>query len=319
MGNMCDSFIIYEDNQNEFKIWQGLVGAHYTPHVDDVGNLSWTNNGDLPNPPTVNIAGRGLNIVGIVDTDTDLPETANNFDTYLVGTEDPYSAYIYDDGTWYNLGIVGQGEKGDPGDPGVGVPTGGTTGQVLKKASSTDYDTEWGSVEALPTGGTTGQVLSKTSNSDYDVGWESVVIPTVPDPATATPLMDGTAAVGTATKYAREDHVHPTDTSRASATDVSNLQTTVGGITPKTASLTIAYANWSGSDPYTQTITISGATITSNTKVDLQMDATALAQLISDGVSAMFVSNTSGTLTLYAIGAATTANITVQVTYYETA
>lgn len=29
------------------------------------------------------------------------------------------------------------------GDTGVGVPTGGTTGQVLSKASGTDYDTEW--------------------------------------------------------------------------------------------------------------------------------------------------------------------------------
>jgi hypothetical protein len=38
--------------------------------------------------------------------------------------------------------------------------------------------------------------------------------PSVP-PATAAPLMDGVAAVGVATKYAREDHVHPTDTSRA--------------------------------------------------------------------------------------------------------
>ena len=32
---------------------------------------------------------------------------------------------------------------------------------------------------------------------------------------TATPLMDGTAAVGTSTLGARQDHVHPTDTSRA--------------------------------------------------------------------------------------------------------
>ena len=37
------------------------------------------------------------------------------------------------------------------------------------------------------------------------------------DPATATPLQDGTAAVGTSVKYAREDHVHPTDTSRQAA------------------------------------------------------------------------------------------------------
>lgn len=33
--------------------------------------------------------------------------------------------------------------------------------------------------------------------------------------ATEAPLMDGTATVGTSTKYARENHVHPTDTSRA--------------------------------------------------------------------------------------------------------
>lgn len=33
-------------------------------------------------------------------------------------------------------------------------------------------------------------------------------------PGTATPLMDGTAAAGTANMYAREDHRHPTDTSR---------------------------------------------------------------------------------------------------------
>lgn len=33
-------------------------------------------------------------------------------------------------------------------------------------------------------------------------------------PGTSVPLMDGTAAVGTANMYARQDHVHPTDTSR---------------------------------------------------------------------------------------------------------
>lgn len=33
-------------------------------------------------------------------------------------------------------------------------------------------------------------------------------------PGTATPLVDGTAAVGRANKYAREDHVHPTDSTR---------------------------------------------------------------------------------------------------------
>lgn len=47
---------------------------------------------------------------------------------------------------------------------------------------------------------------------------------------TATPAMDGTGAVGTATTVARSDHVHPTDTSRASAADVSLLSNNVTSI-----------------------------------------------------------------------------------------
>ena len=45
---------------------------------------------------------------------------------------------------------------------------------------------------------------------------------TVPTPASATPKMDGTAAVGTETKWAKGDHVHPTDTSRAAASDLTS-------------------------------------------------------------------------------------------------
>ena len=41
-----------------------------------------------------------------------------------------------------------KGDTGEKGDPGEGVPEGGTTGQVLKKASGTDYDTEWGEAAA---------------------------------------------------------------------------------------------------------------------------------------------------------------------------
>lgn len=36
----------------------------------------------------------------------------------------------------------------------------------------------------------------------------------IPDPATVAPKMDGTAAVGSSTKYAREDHVHPSDNTK---------------------------------------------------------------------------------------------------------
>lgn len=36
-----------------------------------------------------------------------------------------------------------KGEKGDTGDIGKGIPTGGSTGQFLKKRSNTNYDYEW--------------------------------------------------------------------------------------------------------------------------------------------------------------------------------
>lgn len=39
-----------------------------------------------------------------------------------------------------------------------------------------------------------------------------------PTPSTAAPAMDGTASPGTSEEYARADHVHPSDTSKASAT-----------------------------------------------------------------------------------------------------
>lgn len=47
--------------------------------------------------------------------------------------------------------------------------------------------------------------------------------------STNKPKMDGTAAFGTSTKVARADHVHPTDTSRASQADLDALTTTVNG------------------------------------------------------------------------------------------
>lgn len=40
-------------------------------------------------------------------------------------------------------------------------------------------------------------------------------------PSTTTPLMDGVAAIGTEDNFARGDHVHPTDTSRAAQSDLT--------------------------------------------------------------------------------------------------
>lgn len=76
---------------------------------------------------------------------------------------------------------------------------------------------------------------------------------------------------------------------------------------------------WSGSGPYTQTVTVSNAIITADSKIDLQPSSTVLAQLISDGVQALYIENNNGTLTAYAIGAAPTAALSIQCTVATTA
>ena len=58
-----------------------------------------------------------------------------------------------------------------------------------------------------------------------DVPSDAVFTDTTYTPASANPLMDGTVAVGTSVKYAREDHIHPTDTSRAPKSHASTATT----------------------------------------------------------------------------------------------
>lgn len=100
-------------------------------------------------------------------------------------------------------GAVGPaGQQGARGPAGPGVPTGGTTGQVLKKASGTDYDAEW---------------------ADESGGGAAV------EPYTSTPAALGTASAGSSDAYARGDHVHQMPT----ASQVGAYVKPSGGI-PKT-------------------------------------------------------------------------------------
>lgn len=84
----------------------------------------------------------------------------------------------------------------------------------------------------------------------------------------------------------------------------------------KTSSITLTAAGWTGdTSPYTQSITIAGST--AHTKVDLQPDASAIAQLITDGVAGMYIANDGGTLTAYAVSAKPTVDLTIQTTLTE--
>lgn len=45
-------------NNADIKLVKGDKGTVFTPHVDDLSNLSWSNDGGLENPPTRNIRGK---------------------------------------------------------------------------------------------------------------------------------------------------------------------------------------------------------------------------------------------------------------------
>lgn len=110
---------------------QGEQGTIFTPAVSAEGDLSWTNDGNLSNPATVNIrgpqgiqgvkgdTGSGFKILGYYATLLALESGVSNpsqGDAYGVGTSDPYDIYIYDgvNNTWVNNGPL-QGAQGEPG------------------------------------------------------------------------------------------------------------------------------------------------------------------------------------------------------------
>ena len=85
-----------------------------------------------------------------------------------------FTPYVDENGviSWTNDGgrenpepVNIKGATGAKGDTGVGVPTGGTAGQVLKKKSGTDYDTEWGDGGASGTG----YILKPTALNDNNL------------------------------------------------------------------------------------------------------------------------------------------------------
>ena len=87
--------------------------------------------------------------------------------------------------------------------------------------------------------------------------------------STTTPVMDGTASTGTELAFARGDHVHPTDTSRASASDlttlsgrVDDLETVVGTGGSVDTKIANAVADLDSSVSATSNQAISAVTIT---------------------------------------------------------
>jgi hypothetical protein len=116
---------------------------------------------------------------------------------------------------------------------------GGSAGQVLTTNGSgvlswaTPSGGGGGGIADAPNDGTAyarkSAAWSHLTHTDI-TDWTATLAPyalttAIPAASTTTPLMDGTAAVGTGTTFARADHVHPSDTSRYAASNPSGYQT----------------------------------------------------------------------------------------------
>lgn len=120
----------------------------------------------------------------------------------------------------------------------------------------------------------------------------SGVIPTVPSASSATPSMDGTGAAGSSTDYARADHVHPSDTSKADK--------------PKYTTLTLAVADWSAvTGGYSCSKTVTGLT------------ATSIVWLSYSDTETEFSESQSANTLTFAVADLPSAAITVNVAFME--
>ena len=158
-----------------------------TPESHTHGNIS--NSGTITS--TAVVLGNGDNLLFADSSNSGKIERSS----ITIGTGT--TKYLRQDGTWgtpagtYSLPLASSSTRG-------GVKIGYTT-----SASDRNY------------------AVQLSSEKMYvNVPWTD----TTYEAATANPLMDGTAAVGNSTKYAKQDHVHPSDTSKVPTTRKVNGQ-----------------------------------------------------------------------------------------------
>ena len=289
---------------------RGLTGAVFTPSVNaTTGIISWTNDGGLVNPPSVNIKGQkgdtgnGLNIKGIYASLAALQEAVPSplaGDMYNIGESAPYRVYMYDANLgWTDIGQI-QGPTGPAGKSAYVA--------AVEAGYSGNEDTFNAQMSAVATH------VSDTNNphgvTKAQVGLSNVdnvkQAPYTHVSDKANPHGVTKAQVGLGNVDNTSDANKPVSTAQQAAINACKV---------KKNTLSIPTASWAGSGPYTQTVTITGITV--NSKVDIQMDATALGVLIDSGTSAIWIENNNGTLTAKALGEKPNANLSVQVTITE--
>lgn len=139
---------------------------------------------------------------------------ASGHPPYINSTTKNWMIWSETAGAYVDSGYSSVGEAGTPGPQGPQ----GVSITTVTKASGTGAP---GTTDTYNVNLSTGRVAGQFNVYNGSDGAGS--------PGSQTPLMDGTASAGSATAYSREDHRHPTDTSRqATLVSGTNIKTVNG-------------------------------------------------------------------------------------------
>ena len=232
-------------------------------------------------------------------------------DSYGIGAEAPYDIYTWDsvNSMWVNIGAI-QGAKGDDGAQGV------TFTPIVDSNGNISWTNDGGLENPVVRNirGPKGEAGAQGADgkSPYQIASENGYT------GTETTFNNSLTAFPYHNARHLPDGADPITVKTGNIEDsaVTAAKLATGAIPEK---LTISLSDtWAGdASPYTQSITISGYTVTLNSKVDLQPSAEVLAQLINDGVLALYIANDDGTLTAVTVGEKPSAAMTIQATIEE--
>lgn len=135
-----------------------------------------------------------------------LQGSTSNINTYSIYYDDSTQLYIFDE------------------DSSLSIANNNNINSIVRSYVEDTYITEK-TLEKLPAGTNasitaTDSILNAFAKLQGQVNAKANTS-SIPTAATAVPKASGTAAVGTSTKYAREDHVHPLQTNVATATKLA--------------------------------------------------------------------------------------------------
>jgi hypothetical protein len=131
---------------------------------------------------------------------------------------------------------------------------------ILNRIPRAIYDWVIATFAALASPTFTGTPAAPTAAADTNTAQVATTAYVISQASSSTPAGDGTAAIGTSKRYARADHVHPTDASRAPAASPTFTGTVAG-----------AALSFSGGGLFVQGLTLGSGTATAYTGGDLNL------------------------------------------------